>query len=554
MSALWMLAIAGLLTTFLSPTLESKQEPRVQITQGHIQGSMLSSVKGRLYFAFKGVPYAQPPVGENRFTPPQPPNPWQGTLLATKCGASCPQLDFDNDGAYTGDEDCLFLNIYTPVLDEDNLKPVMLFIHGGAFNYGSGSADSYGGGRFMDYDVVLVTFNYRLSVLGFLNVDEEFAPGNVGLLDQVKALEWVNKNIRFFGGDPNKVTLFGQSAGSASVIYHLISPLSKGLFHRAIAQSGSPLCKWAHQENPLYWATRLAADMKCPVVPSNEMIECLRRKPAKTLILNTVKYQEFSAWPMPFVPSNQHVESENNFLSHNPTYILLNGEINNVSVITGVTKDEGVALYLSFLQSGALKRDNFEDGIAKFLSTTLQVRDKDQLNIAQEAIRKEYLEGTNMEDEVEFRSTKIEIISDGMNKACGLKTAEILASRNIQTYFYSLEHRLNKSITRSQGMLGVAHGDDLIFLFEGPSLDSEPLFPEDDRVSQKMLQIWTRFANHGVPDKDMEWQTVGNEDKMSCIRITNTLSPSKILKTKKMKLWNDLINKIQSSFSVKTEL
>jgi para-nitrobenzyl esterase len=197
---------------------------------------------------FAGIPFAAPPVGDLRWAPPAPVEPWDGVRDAKAFGATALQNP-DMLTAFLGmvpepqDEDCLFLNVRTPASD-DARRPVMVWIHGGAFIFGSGSSPLYDGTPIVDGgDVVLVTVNYRLGAFGFLElgwVDDEVAgSGNVGLMDQVAALEWVRDNIAAFGGDPGNVTIFGESAGAMSVTSLLAAESAKGLFHKAIAQSGA---------------------------------------------------------------------------------------------------------------------------------------------------------------------------------------------------------------------------------------------------------------------------------------------------------------------------
>ncbi len=192
---------------------------------------------------FKGIPYAAPPVAELRWKPPQPVKPWSGVRQATEFGDACPQPYFPGWKQPKTSEDCLRLNIWTPAKSARERLPVMVWIHGGAFNIGAGSNAIYDGESLARRGAVVVTFNYRLGVFGFLahaaltRESPRRSSGNYGLLDQIAALEWVRKNISGFGGAPNRVTVFGESAGGSSVCLLLISPLARGLFHRAIAQS-----------------------------------------------------------------------------------------------------------------------------------------------------------------------------------------------------------------------------------------------------------------------------------------------------------------------------
>jgi para-nitrobenzyl esterase len=213
------------------------------VEQGRIQGVVEDGVT-----AFKGVPYAAPPTGGNRWAPPNPPLAWTGTRLASEFGASCPQPVFDSmEGAEPVehmDEDCLFLNVWTPetTVNRNVNRPVMVWIHGGAFTIGEGRSLMYDGSPLAKKGAVVVTLNYRLGLLGFfthsaLEKGQVNTPINFGVLDQIAALNWVKANIASFGGNPNNVTIFGESAGAASVLSLMTSPMATGLFHKAISQS-----------------------------------------------------------------------------------------------------------------------------------------------------------------------------------------------------------------------------------------------------------------------------------------------------------------------------
>jgi len=215
----------------------------VDTEYGQVKGKTIDEVS-----VWKGIPYAKAPVGRLRFRPPQPPEPWEGIYDATMFGPVAIQptkeiMSFlDNEHARMS-EDCLNLNICSPEADEKR-RPVMVWIHGGAFMNGSGSSGTYDGTSFAaNGDVVVVTFNYRLGVMGFLHFDDindEYASsGNCGILDQVAALKWVKENIDSFGGDPDRITVFGESAGAMSIGTLLAIPSAKGLFNQAILQSGA---------------------------------------------------------------------------------------------------------------------------------------------------------------------------------------------------------------------------------------------------------------------------------------------------------------------------
>ena len=200
--------------------------------------------------AYQGVPYAQPPLGELRLRPPQPAVPWRGVRPADKFGPRCFQPSRAPEsigwfGSEPESEDCLTLNVWTGAASPDERRPVMVWFHGGAYYLGSGALPIFDGEQLARRGIILVTVNYRLGRLGFLahpalsRESPQRASGNYGLMDQIGALAWVRNNIAAFGGDPKCVTIFGQSAGSFSVSVHMISPVSRGLFHRAIGQSGA---------------------------------------------------------------------------------------------------------------------------------------------------------------------------------------------------------------------------------------------------------------------------------------------------------------------------
>lgn len=214
---------------------------QVQLDNGPVTGVR----EGNLW-AFKGIPYAAPPVGDLRWRPPQPVTPWKKARLCQEYGPSCPQPGGGPFYLEVGptSEDCLYLNVWTPARTSSERLPVLVWIHGGSFVTGSGSMAVYSGANLAAKGVVVVTINYRLGPLGFLAHPAltaeagEGSSGNYGLLDQIAALRWVQRNIAAFGGDPQRVTVFGESAGAISILDLLVSPLAEGLFQRAIVQSG----------------------------------------------------------------------------------------------------------------------------------------------------------------------------------------------------------------------------------------------------------------------------------------------------------------------------
>jgi para-nitrobenzyl esterase len=243
LTALWLLAITLLISGRAQETKESKSYPTVRTASGVVRGVTDGDVS-----SFKGIPYAGAPVGANRWRPPQPMPPWEGERDASKFGADCAQRGFGSGAASireNSSEDCLFINLWRPANSSPEAKlPVMVWIHGGAFVFGSGSSPESSGVQFAKQGIILITFNYRLGRLGFfafpaLSKEHPEEPkGNYAYMDQIAALKWVRQNIAAFGGDPKNVTIFGESAGGVSVHSLMTIPEANGLFHKAISESG----------------------------------------------------------------------------------------------------------------------------------------------------------------------------------------------------------------------------------------------------------------------------------------------------------------------------
>lgn len=245
---------------------------------GKIRGTILPSQAGRNFYAFRGIPYAKAPVENLRFKPPEPIEQWFDILDATFDGPKCPQPGLFSDDV---SEDCLRLNIYTRELPSEAQpnpkKPVIVFIHPGGFYSLSGQSKNFAGPQyFMDRNLVLVTFNYRLGTLGFLATGTAQAPGNMGLKDQVQLLRWIKLHISRFGGDANAITLLGYGAGALSVTLHMVSPMSQGLFQRAIVMSGAATGQWSLPLHQMDVAKKQAALLQCNTEDLGDMLHCLR--------------------------------------------------------------------------------------------------------------------------------------------------------------------------------------------------------------------------------------------------------------------------------------
>ncbi|XP_054012751.1 esterase FE4-like [Hylaeus anthracinus] len=258
-------------------------KPKVSLKEGKIRGSVVPSVLGSNYIAFFEIPYAAPPVGKLRFKDPQPPVPWKGIRNCAVCkGIVCTQKLEQESNHIVGTEDCLYLNVYTKSITET--RPVMVWVHGGALQRGSGSYRFMKPDYLVEKDVVVVAINYRLGALGFLNLGHPAAPGNQGLKDIIAALRWTQENIAKFGGDPNNVTLCGQSAGALLTHASAISPKAKGLIHKAIMQSGTMLSPWGIGQSRPKRGFKLASLLGINSTDPEEVVDLLRQLPDKDIV------------------------------------------------------------------------------------------------------------------------------------------------------------------------------------------------------------------------------------------------------------------------------
>ena len=290
---------------------------------------------------FLGVPFAAPPIGKLRLKAPEPPQEWKPKVRpANKHGNVCWQGKYKVemikyfDPYFSFSEDCLYLDVYTPNVSLS--LPVMVYIHGGSYELGT--AVLFPSDILALHGVVIVVIQYRLGPFGFLTTGDSASPGNFGMLDQVEALKWVKENIGHFGGDPSKVTIFGGSAGATSVTLHLLSPLSEGLFHQAIAESGVDLSPFAIQPVSfgLRFATELAENLDCTTSDHSAMVACISSKKGEEIqnASNSISYQfyDYLRWA-PVV--------DNSFLLDTPHNLRNKEDFEKVKLMISFNSQEG---------------------------------------------------------------------------------------------------------------------------------------------------------------------------------------------------------------------
>ncbi|XP_045611935.1 neuroligin-4, X-linked [Procambarus clarkii] len=496
----------------------------VSTKYGKIQGFIRHHARHQLQpvEVFLGVPYASPPMGDGRFTPTSSPLPWDGVKRCTELPPVCPQsLVNTEDGELPPgrasqlasfrlllqhqSEDCLYLNIYSPH-DGGGRYPVMVYIHGENFSWGSGNL--YDGSVLAAYgQVTVVTLNYRLGPLGFLNTSPNGSGrgvvGNQGLMDQLAALSWVNENIVHFGGDPTRVTLFGHSSGAACINYLIVSPVVvPGLFHRAVLMSGSALSPWAEVQDALSVTARLAKHLNCSL-PTNlsdrhpETMACLRNVSAQRLA--TVSLPEYKFTSM-FGPSVDGVVVPEDFKTRLSRVL----EGRQMSVLFGVTEADGYP---------ELNSKQATDGLDvqernRLLRTYVRNIYHHHLQEIYLAITKEYTDwGNPAQHPVQVRDLTVEALSDGGYLAPLAKFGETISGR-ADAYMYVFNHH-----EKDRQRLGSVFGSEVPLVFGAPFMDSPGHWTTnftrpDALVSELIMRYWTNFAKSGDPNLPEEVKPV----------------------------------------------
>lgn len=420
--------------------------------------------------------------------------PWRGVFYAIDEHVRCTQR-FTSD-TILGREDCLTLNVYSPLPARRKPLPVMVFIHGGGFRDGSGSPLIYGPEYLVKHDIILVTFNYRLEILGFLSLGLKEAPGNAGLKDQVAALRWVRENINAFGGDPQDVTLFGESAGSASVGYHLVSPMSKGLFHKAIMQSGSPISPWSMQFEPLETARLLAQRIGMRTNDTNKIYEHFKALKAEDLLKARVPRKEGDIVLSEniFVPcvENPFPDIES-FLTDTPYNLITKGNYNKVPLIIGYNSAEGL-MFAGKENDTVISQLDFYKALPRDLNITTEA---DKRRIA-DVLERYYMKDKKISKETMADFARFEGDSSIVYPII-TTTDIILKTTELPVYVYKFKYDGWMNLAKiSYGFgkePGATHADELFYMFRvGITL---PMAFLEKRFIDTITLLWTNFAKYG---------------------------------------------------------
>ncbi|KAJ8335536.1 hypothetical protein SKAU_G00388780 [Synaphobranchus kaupii] len=505
--------IGACLVTAFFRTAISDEAPVVTVKSGSLRGEY-ARVKGteNVVERFLGVPFARPPVGPLRFARPQPPLPWEGVRNATREPNMCLQnsdaivptakLLAINHTIPPMSEDCLYLNVYAPSnITTGEKAPVMVWIHGGGLVMGF--AAQYDASPLAAYQgVVVVVIQYRLGILGFLSTGDEHAPGNWGFFDQLAALHWIQDNIESFGGDPKSVTIFGESAGGVSVSILMLSPLSTGLFHKAIPQSGVVTMRIFSNSDPLSQAKVVANLTGCSHDVTEQLVQCLKLRTEDEIVNVAKKIRIFLGGTVDGVFLNKTAED-----------LLKSKEFLRVPVLIGVTDDEfGWLLPRAFVPAG------WETGMDKqtvmnIMNFFFHVGAKG----ANDLIAQEYLREAQTPEAI--RDGFTEMIGDLVIVLPVIKAARYHRDAGVPVYLYEFRHRPEAHKSRPS-FVKADHTSELGFVFgacfwEGPITVTGSITTEEDELCRTMMAYWANFARTGSPNGAdlVQWPVYGETEE-----------------------------------------
>ena len=442
-------------------------------------------VKQDGYRAFKGIPYAQPPVGALRWMPPVQAEPWQSPLAADKFRDICAtKFTLGGFGSTSDSEDCLYLNVYAPSHPASGASkwPVMVWIHGGGL--GTGSGDDYDVSRLVDKGVIVVTFNYRLGMFGFFShpaINGEGHPAiNYGTLDQQAALKWVNKNIAQFGGDNKNVTIFGESAGGHSVLAQIVSPGAKGLFQKAIVSSGSYSLKQPTIDEATELGQQFAENTGCGKLEGSKAAACLRGLSTNDILEKGfekgVKAQvvtDGQILPMPFIDAFR------------------DGRFNRASIINGFNSNEGTFFAgLVMLQSGhPIDRAAYLESMKSFLGA--------RQGEALFSIANLPADGRDLGAHFADFYGRAKFI-------CPTPMVNSLLAKYVPVYAYEFADTTAPSLLDPVSFpYKAAHASELQYIFKGfhgATGRTTSLNTTQQRLSGHIVGFWTNFAKSGNPN------------------------------------------------------
>ncbi|CAG9794559.1 unnamed protein product [Diatraea saccharalis] len=492
----------------------------VSVEQGVLRGIILEAFDGRKYYSFEGIPYAKPPIGELRFRNPQPPDTWTNVRDCTKPGNKCAQINPLSGKGFEGSEDCLYLNIYTPCLPVEKLEklPVIFFIHGGRLLVGYG--DYYRPDYFLRHDVILVTVNYRLNVLGYLCLAIPEAPGNVGMKDCAVALRWVKRNIEKFNGDSNNITVFGESAGAAIATTFLTSEMTVGLFHKLIAQSGNHIADIFPQEyDHISVARHIASIIGKDLEDVSSIYEFLRNTPVEKLVTAYICMEmerpNYSLSPVCMYVIEKEFDGVEQFLNKNAQDSMRNNDFQKVPTLVGSNIYEA-AMFVRQDENGILYEKDLKFVVPRCLHLNESSR---EFRMIVEAIKNFYFKDKEIGDST--KEQYVLMISDALFQRDIIYFTELVAKYNKEVFMYSFHYigNLNNNVTRDLKIKGTTHGDLIQYQFYRKS-KSEKCTQKDWKIINFLSETWCNFARYGKPmcnNQTVKWLPYSQKKRLTFV-------------------------------------
>ncbi|XP_048113802.1 carboxylesterase 5A-like isoform X1 [Alosa alosa] len=486
------------LAIFETSLAQPDSSPVVSVRNGTLRGASMT-VKGsdKQVQQYLGIPFARPPLGPLRLSAPQPAESWEGERDATQQPPMCLQdpdiitmtskvmaIEFTPPGI---SEDCLYLNVYTPAKSGEKL-PVMVWIHGGGLYMGG--ASQYDGSVLAAHgNIVVVVMQYRLGFLGYFSTGDTNAQGNWGFLDQIAALQWVQENIESFGGDPNSVTIAGESAGAISASILILSPLAKGLFHRAVLQSGVATIGAYTTKTPMVFAKMMAKVMECDSSSNKELVKCMRQKTADDYVTAMKKKKIFMG---------AVVDGE--FLNDIAEEVLKSKDFQKVPIIVGMTNHE-----FGWMLSNAFAPPGWQKGMTRpeFLAMVNTFFPTGNASCANELIVDEYLKDADTPEDVRDQFT--EALGDLFMVIPVIKVAEYHRDAGVHVYLYEFQHRPEIYKDTRPSFVKADHADDVGFVFGSCFWDGHikltgTTTEQENQLCKTTMAYWANFVRTGSPN------------------------------------------------------
>ena len=504
----------GLMTLLLAATRHQgraatvSEDLVVQTDKGKVLGIETSTSEGKKVSAWYGIPYAQPPTGNLRYRHPRSSEPWEGLKNTHNQPNSCVQMSDTMWPGFPGaeawntntpqSEDCLYLNVVIPRPHPKNAA-VIIWIFGGGYWSGTTTLDLYDTRTMAaEENIIMVGIQYRVASQGFLFFDTEDVPGNAGMFDQLMALRWVKDNIEQFGGNPNNITLMGESAGACSVSLHLLSPLSRNLFSQAIMQSASALAPWGviSKQEALRRSLLLAKNMGCPSNGEDvrATIECLRNHKPSELVMkewNEITFG-FTGGIGVFVPI-----VDGAFLDEHPGVAMRKENFKKTNILLGSNKDEGFYFVLYFFSKIFPKEEEVFINREQFLTSIKEAYPLSN-TLQRKAIEYEYTNWLKPDDPVANRVAVDRITGDWQFTCPVVDFAHRYAQTGNNVYMYHFAEQASNSPWPR--WTGVMHADEIAFLFGLPLNVSNGYNKKEIELSKQMMSYWANFAKTGYVD------------------------------------------------------